>query len=114
MAEWTKQYPVNFTPFGDTTSQALEKHINELARIYELLNRVRKFDAGDTAPTDPIEGHAWLDTLSSPWRLKVYDGTDWVDILVGNAVNAENAGNADTVDGFSRFTNSYCKYYSCS
>jgi len=90
MAEWTKQYPVNFTPSGDTTSQALEKHINELARIYELLNRVRKFDAGTIAPTDPIEGHFWLDTSNSPWRLKVYNGTDWVDILVGNA---------DTVDG---------------
>jgi len=103
---WEPKYPVNFTPDGDTTSQALEKHINEFDRVYELLNRVRKFDAGDTAPTDPIEGHAWLDTSNSPWQLKVYNGTDWVDILVGNAVNAENAvnadsaGNADTVDSF--------------
>jgi len=91
MADWTVQYPVNFTPTGDTTSQAIEKHINELSNIYVLLNRVRKFDAGDIAPTDPVIGHAWLDTSVSPHRLKIWDGTQWVDILVGDA---------DRLDGF--------------
>jgi len=91
MADWTVQYPVNFTPTGDTTSQAIEKHINELSNIYTLLNRVRKFDAGDIAPTDPVVGHAWLDTSVSPHRLKIWDGSQWVDILVGDA---------DRLDGF--------------
>ncbi|RKX63943.1 MAG: hypothetical protein DRP34_00620 [Thermodesulfobacteriota bacterium] len=35
---WEPQYPVNFTPDGDTTSQAIEKHIKEISRIYDLLN----------------------------------------------------------------------------
>ena len=96
MADWTTKYPVNFTPTGDTTSQAIEKHINEFSNVYDLLNRVRKFDAGTTAPADPIVGHAWLDTSVIPNRLKVWDGTQWVDILVGDAdrLDSYDAGNA--------------------
>ena len=81
MGEWTKQYPVDFSPTGDTTSQAIEKHINEFDRVYNLLNRVRKLDAGDTPPTDPITYHLWLDTSEGTYKFKLYDGEKWVDFL---------------------------------
>ena len=73
MGEWTKQYPVDYSPTGDTTSQAIKKHMDELDRIYDLLNRVRKLDAGDTPPTDPITYHLWLDTSDISYKLKPYD-----------------------------------------
>jgi len=81
MGEWTKQYPVDFSPTGDTTSQAIEKHINEFDRVYNLLNRVRKLDAGDVPPTDPITYHLWLDTSEGTYKFKLYDGEKWVDFL---------------------------------
>lgn len=35
---YTVGYPVNFTPNGDTTSQAIGKFINEFSRLYGYLN----------------------------------------------------------------------------
>ena len=81
MGEWTKQYPVDYSPTGDTTSQAIKKHMDELDRIYNLLNRVRKLDAGDVPPTDPITYHLWLDTSEETYKLKLYDGEKWIDFL---------------------------------
>jgi len=81
MGEWTKQFPIDYSPTGDTTSQAIKKHMDELDRIYNLLNRVRKLDAGDSPPTDPVTYHLWLDTSGGTYKLKIYDGSDWVDIL---------------------------------
>jgi len=80
MGEWSPQYPINFTPSGDTTSQAIEKHIKEIEHIYDLLNRVRKLDAGDSAPTDPIVGHVYLDTSTGQAYIKYYDGAEWKKI----------------------------------
>jgi len=87
MGEWVKQYPVDYSPTGDTTSQAIKKHMDELDRIYDLLNRVRKFDAGELPPSDPIPYHAWLDTSGSSLKLKVYDGTNWIDIISSGMIN---------------------------
>ena len=81
MGEWTKQYPVDYSPTGDTTSQAIKKHINELDRVYNLLNRVRKLDAGSSPPTDPVTYHLWLDTSEGTYKLKLYDGEKWIDFL---------------------------------
>ena len=80
MAEWTTKYPVNFTPTGDTTSQAIEKHINEFGEVYTLLNRVRKHDADTTAPTDPVIGHRWVNTGKVPYEEYYWDGTKWIKI----------------------------------
>jgi len=82
MGEWGLGYPVNFTPTGDTTSQAIEKHINELNQIYGYLNRIRKLDSGINAPTDPIQDHLWLDTSNGMPILRRYDATagTWVPV----------------------------------
>jgi len=43
---------------------------------------------GSTAPTDAVANTLWLDTSVNPPRLKVYDGTSWINF------------DADTIDGF--------------
>ena len=46
---WSVQYPVNFSPSGDTTSQAFMKHIEEIKKIYGFLNTLNseKLSASD-------------------------------------------------------------------
>ena len=46
---WSVQYPVNFSPSGDTTSQAFKKHIEEIKKIYGYLNELNssKLSASD-------------------------------------------------------------------
>jgi uncharacterized protein Yka (UPF0111/DUF47 family) len=37
---FTVGFPVNFTPAGDKTKEALYKHIQEISKIYEHLNDI--------------------------------------------------------------------------
>lgn len=97
MAKWSPQYLIDFTAMGDTTAEAIQKHINEISKvIFPLMNRLRTFDAGPTPPTDPVENAFWLDTspLASGGNavLKRYNGSSWVtDVAIPNA---------HTVDGY--------------
>jgi hypothetical protein len=97
MAEWSPQYLIDFTAMGDTTAEAIQKHINEISKvIFPLMNRLRRFDAGPTPPTDPVENSFWLDTsaLASGGNaiLKRFDGASWEsDVAIPNS---------DTVDGY--------------
>jgi len=40
---------------------------------------------GSTAPSYAVAGTIWLDDSATPWRLKIYDGADWIAF---GAVNA--------------------------
>lgn len=40
---------------------------------------------GSTAPSYAVAGTIWLDDSATPWRLKIYDGADWITF---GAVNA--------------------------
>ena len=81
---WSKQYPVNFVVDGDTTAEALAKHISEFERIYTLLNRVRNLDGGAVAPTDPESGALWIDSSGANGSvLKHYSGTAWAELNIG-------------------------------
>jgi len=81
---WSKQYTPNFVTEasgGDTTAEVFQKHINELTRIYTLLSRVEKFDAGDSAPADKGEHSIWLDTSTNPATLKYWTGAAWQQVF---------------------------------
>jgi len=78
---WSKSNPVNFTIDGDTTSQAIEKHINEFTSVYAFLNRLRSADAQATAPTDPELNALWIDTSGAAYILKYYTGSVWANLL---------------------------------
>ncbi|MBQ9528068.1 MAG: hypothetical protein IJR68_10700 [Fretibacterium sp.] len=49
LGPWEVKYPVKFYDGGDTVTQAFEKHIQEIIRIYGLLNALDegKLDIGD-------------------------------------------------------------------
>ena len=52
---WHEKFPVAFRSGGDTTRDAFGKHINEIKRIYELLNALDsgKLSAGDIDEHEP-------------------------------------------------------------
>lgn len=77
---------------------------------------------GATAPTYAEAGCIWLDDSATPWVLKIFDGTDWVDLSVvdiasdvalpanidvAGGVQSYNANNAvtDTAQEYSKAQN---------
>ena len=48
-------YPVNFYAGGDTTREAFSKHIQEILKIYGILNALQSTKADSTAVTKAIE-----------------------------------------------------------
>ncbi len=79
MGNWITTQPVDFTPDGDTTSSAIKKHDVDIANIYELLHRVRRFDFGPNPPVDPVEGHLWAvdGGDGKPVFLRMYKNSKW-------------------------------------
>lgn len=45
------------------------------------IDAVRNYHKGTSAPANLTAGVSWIDDTSSPWTLKMYDGTDWLDWL---------------------------------
>ena len=77
MSEWTTKHPVNFTPDGDTTTQAIKKHDLELGQLLRLLNRTRKMDFGEEPPIDVEEGQLWFSSASKPYALNIFSNGAW-------------------------------------
>lgn len=48
------------------------------ADINNALVALASNSSGNSAPASPTTYQFWLDTSASPYRLKMYDGTDWV------------------------------------
>ncbi len=48
MAEWTKQYPVDFSPHGDTQGEAVQKQDNEIGELYDKINKVGRHRHGES------------------------------------------------------------------
>ena len=58
---------------------------------------------GSAVPSYAAAGMIWLDDASTPWILKIYDGTDW--ITLGDVNAAANTFNPYTGTAASRFLN---------
>ena len=54
LGPWSVLYPVRFYSGGDTTRQAFGKHIQEIARIYGLLNALDAGKAGSDEIADVV------------------------------------------------------------
>jgi hypothetical protein len=92
MALWKPEYPVAFRSDGDYTFEAIGKHIEEIDRIYEVLNYLRGFSPTQTPPSDAEENDIWLDP--STMELMTYRaGAGWVSVLtVYRSRIADDAG----------------------
>ena len=70
-------------------------------RIDEIVDALFSNSSGAVAPTSPTLGMSWLDISAAPYRLKLWDGTQWntlgaLDATTGrfNAYSTLNAGSA--------------------
>ena len=81
MANWTTSFPVVFTAEGDMTSQAIGKHINEISRIYNLLNQLRKLFAGGASPAEPENYQVWLNPATMEIQVFIPAEGGWVNRL---------------------------------
>lgn len=92
MANWTASFPVVFTAEGDMTSQAIGKHINEISRIYKLLNQLRKLFAGGASPAEPENYQVWLNPATMEIQVFIPAEGGWVNRLrVQSCVTSDNS-----------------------
>lgn len=95
---WNPGFPVNFTPSGDSVSESIQKHINEIDEVYAKLCRVRTLDSGSEPPIDAWKGCLWIDsTILNKPILKVFDGSAW---QVAFDVHSLEQQLQDAMDGF--------------
>ncbi len=80
-------------------STALDKSLNGDAFASMLIDALKScysLFAGPTSPEnitpeiDFVDGTMWWDTSSSPWILKVWDGTDWIDLATSDGTPTED------------------------
>jgi|GEM_PF-4829912 len=103
---WQPGYPINFTSNGDFTSQAIGKHIKEIAKLYGHINDLRKFSVSVEPPADAEDYDVWLDP--STMELKAYfENTGWACVIrvqsatnCESATNARNSGNSEKLGGY--------------
>ena len=96
--------PVNFYAGGDTTSQAIGKHISEFAKVYEILNGLDDNGQGVVVVRSKTkllkDGQVGIAALGPDWmELKVGDGgSAWMDLPDGvqlkNVVNVLDSTDA--------------------
>lgn len=91
--------PVNFYAGGDTTSQAIGKHISEFAKVYEILNSLGRRGATVVSSPNTVLAPGEIGVSDNPLTLKVGDGvSSWGElarISYIEVVNALTSGSGD-------------------
>jgi len=85
LGPWNVQYPINFVANGDTVHEGFNKHIQEIARIYGLLNAL---DAGKADTSDLT---ALRDSLIA--AIEALSGGPVPDIFMSDLINHINSDN---------------------
>lgn len=85
LGPWNVQYPINFVANGDTVHEGFNKHIQEIARIYGLLNAL---DAGKADTSDLT---ALRDSLLA--AIGALSGGPVPDIFMSDLINHINSDN---------------------
>ena len=81
MTTWNPKWPVEYSASSDENiDSAWQKHISEVARIYQLLDRVRNNDlrAGDPDDTTAWQWH--VDYNKNELFLRNPEDTDWISV----------------------------------
>ena len=83
MAKWIPSYPVDFTPEGDRTNQAIQKHITEIDRIYDMINVLRQNFVGAGFPSSPERNQLFINpnTLEAFTYVGLSGDDDWRTIV---------------------------------
>lgn len=79
MAAWGVMYPINFTASGDKTNLGIQKHINEIARLYALIGELRGNFNGAGYPSQPERNQLYINpnTLEGRVFVGVNGDDDW-------------------------------------
>jgi hypothetical protein len=80
---WAKSYTLDFGATGDTVKQGVDKLEDNIDALITYLNLLKTTFVGSTAPTSPDAGQIWMDTNTTPYTQKYYNGATWVVIGVG-------------------------------
>ena len=91
MNKWQKEYPIDFSPFGDTQGSAVDKQDQEFDVIYEKLNKILKhrYDNYSTA-TDLERGEI---ITKSGYKVTVNESGKQVIINILKNGSVENDSN---------------------
>ena len=83
MAKWIPACPVDFTPEGDRTNQAIQKHITEIARIYDMIHVLRQNFVGAGFPSSPERNQLFINpnTLEAFTYVGLSGENDWRTIV---------------------------------
>lgn len=83
MAKWIPAYPVDFTPEGDRTNQAIQKHITEIDRIYDMIHVLRQNFVGAGFPSSPERNQLFINpnTLEAFTYVGLSGDDDWRTIV---------------------------------
>jgi len=84
---WTKSYTIDFGATGDTVKQGIDKLEDNIDAIITYLNLLKSTFVSTTAPTSPDTGQFWLDSNTTPYTQKYYNGSAWVVVGVGLPTN---------------------------
>lgn len=76
-----------YTPIIGSGNSGVEYRTKDNDGKQALLNHHK----GSSAPSYAEAGCLWLDDASTPWELKLYDGTDW--IVLSKVNSSENTAN---------------------
>lgn len=75
--EFAEEYPVNFKSGGDTTKDAFWKHIQEIKRIYGILNALNAASASSSGLggviSEELKKHVESSNPHPNWKLKLSD-----------------------------------------
>lgn len=94
MAVWKKQYPVDFTPDGDRTNTAISKHIEEIGRLYSLINMLRTNFTGAGFPDAPEVNQLYINASTQEARIYT-TANDWrplKTIAMKHSLDQHNVG----------------------
>lgn len=79
--------PVKFYAGGDTTSQAIKKHIDEFLRVYSILNNLGTGKAAIVTSPNTVLKNGEIGVMLSPWALKVGNGVSkWYQLQGASVV----------------------------
>ena len=89
-------------PFNKIAVAAGEIAQSKVNGLTTFISTASKITVGSSTPVDPVSGNFWLDTSSTPSKLKVYDASSWLDVQPQNALPTIRTTDA----GYAVFINS--------
>ena len=81
MAEWQEKYPVEYSAASDENIDSwVQKYIAEIARLYELLGRLRRLDGSAVELTDTVAYQLRADYVTNKLLLRDKENKNWIEL----------------------------------